>query len=167
MLLELQNIKNKIDYLANQSFDDDFLENERRKRVNWVRASKDIEALGGFKNLLTQLYPDRAHFVYELLQNAEDQAATKVYFSLQKDCFYFLHNGDKTFSNDDIVSITSISLSTKKDDTNKYIEEMLSTTSDITNRNFKYTNPIPKTAKNKQYTMLLCLKRVTDSRFII
>ena len=119
MMLHLEKIKNRIDYSVEQSFDDEFLENKRQENIEWVTASKKIDVLGGITNLLTQLYPDNAHFIYELLQNSEDQEAKKVYFSLQKDCLYFLHNGAKDFSNDDIVSITSIGRSLKKDDTNK------------------------------------------------
>ena len=119
MILELQSIKNKIDYLNDQSFDDDFLENIRKKRVNYIKAAQDNDFTDGLENLLTRLYPDNAHFVYELLQNAEDANATKIYFSLQEDCFYFLHNGSKNFSIDDINSITSIGKSQKVEDTNK------------------------------------------------
>ena len=48
--------------------------------VNFVKASKGRGAYVGLKKLLTELYPDKAHFIYELLQNAEDQDATKVEF---------------------------------------------------------------------------------------
>jgi len=119
MISRLRGIKNKIDYSVEQSFDNEFLENKRQEIIEWVTATKKIDSLIGITNLLTQLYPDNAHFIYELLQNAEDAGATKVYFSLQEDCLYFLHNGAKGFSNDDIVSITSIGRSLKKDDKNK------------------------------------------------
>jgi len=119
MILELQSIKNGIDYLKDQSFGDGFLEDVRKKRANYIKAAQDNDFTDGIENLLTRLYPDNAHFVYELLQNAEDAGATKVYFSLQKDCLYFLHNGGKKFSVDDINSITSIGQSQKLEDTNK------------------------------------------------
>jgi len=119
MILELQSIKNGIDYSKDQSFDDGFLEDVRKKRVNYIKAAQDNDFTDGIENLLTRLYPDNAHFIYELLQNAEDAGATKVYFSLQNDCLYFLHNGGKKFSVDDINSITSIGQSQKLEDTNK------------------------------------------------
>jgi len=119
MILELQKIRNKINYSADQSFNDDFLEDIRKKRVSYIKAAQDNDFIDGLENLLTRLYPDTAHFVYELLQNAEDANATKVYFSLQEDCLYFLHNGSKTFSIDDVNSITSIGQSQKLEDTNK------------------------------------------------
>jgi len=119
MISKLKNIRNKIDYSIDRPFDNDFLEDVRKKRVNYIRAAQDNDFTDGLENLLTRLYPDKAHFVYELLQNAEDANATKVYFSLQEDCLYFLHNGSKEFSVDDVNSITSIGQSQKLEDTNK------------------------------------------------
>lgn len=83
----------------------------------FVQASKDRGAYNGLKNLLTELYPDKAHFVYELLQNAEDQEATEVEFCLGKEKLVFKHNGKKRdFTLEDIDSITNIGNSTKRDD---------------------------------------------------
>ena len=70
----------------------------------------------GFKHLLTDLYPDNAHFIYELLQNAEDAGASKIHFVLNSDRLEFEHNGDKLFEIEDIESITNIGSSTKADD---------------------------------------------------
>ena len=70
----------------------------------------------GIKRLLTDLYPDNAHFIYELLQNAEDVQATEVRFMLKEDGVEFEHNGDRLFSIDDVESITNFGNSTKKDD---------------------------------------------------
>ncbi len=70
----------------------------------------------GIKNLLTELYPDNAHFIYELLQNAEDAGASEVLFTLTKDSVDFEHNGACLFSLKDVNSITSIGASTKRDD---------------------------------------------------
>ena len=119
MITKLQNIRNKINYSADQSFDNDFLEGVRRRRINYIKAAQENDFKDGLENLLTRLYPDNAHFVYELLQNAEDADATKVYFCLQEDCLYFLHNGSKEFSVKDVDSITSISKSQKLEDVNK------------------------------------------------
>jgi len=68
--------------------------------------------------LLTQLYSERTHFIYELLQNAEDAEATKVRFKLSKDCFEVYHNG-RVFNEADIKGICSIVSSTKVNDSTK------------------------------------------------
>ena len=39
------------------------------KRKSWVDTTKSNGFDNGIKNLLTELYPDNAHFIYELLQN--------------------------------------------------------------------------------------------------
>ncbi|MGN0634277.1 MAG: sacsin N-terminal ATP-binding-like domain-containing protein [Oscillospiraceae bacterium] len=63
----------------------------------------------GINKLLSDLYPDTAHFVYELLQNAEDMNATIVRFILSDDGLDFEHNGTKRdFTIDDIDAITNI-----------------------------------------------------------
>ena len=86
------------------------------KRKKWVEASRENDFEDGIKRLLTDLYPDNAHFIYELLQNAEDAQATEVRFILQEDGVKFEHNGDRLFSIEDVEAITSIGITTKKDD---------------------------------------------------
>lgn len=88
----------------------------RQKRLKWVEANRENGFDDGIKRLLTDLYPDNAHFIYELLQNAEDARASKVQFILTNDRVEFEHNGDRLFSIEDVESITSIGISTKKDD---------------------------------------------------
>ena len=87
---------------------------EKRKR--WVEANRENDFEDGIKNLLTDLYPDNAHFTYELLQNAEDAGASKVQFNLNTDRLEFEHNGDRLFEIEDVTSITSIGVSTKRND---------------------------------------------------
>lgn len=87
---------------------------EKRKR--WVEANRENDFEDGIKNLLTDLYPDNAHFTYELLQNAEDAGASKVQFDLNTDRLEFEHNGDRLFEIEDVTSITSIGVSTKRND---------------------------------------------------
>lgn len=82
-------------------------------RINWVSASEDNGFNEGISKLLTELYPDKAHFVYELLQNAEDAKATRVAFSLYQDRLEFVHDGTHLFNLEDIDSITSIANTTK------------------------------------------------------
>ena len=88
------------------------------KRKSWVDTTKSNGFDNGIKNLLTELYPDNAHFIYELLQNAEDTEATEVKFSLKDNELIFQHNG-RDFDFKDIEGITSIGQGTKKDDINK------------------------------------------------
>jgi hypothetical protein len=67
----------------------------------------------GWYKTLSDLYPDNAHFIFELLQNSEDVDATRVEFKLSDDSLIFLHNGTRAFSEDDINSITNIGDSNK------------------------------------------------------
>ena len=52
----------------------------RQKRLKWVESNRENGFDEGINRLLTELYPDNAHFIYELLQNAEDPEATIVEF---------------------------------------------------------------------------------------
>ena len=88
----------------------------RKKREKWVEANRENDFEEGIKRLLTDLYPDNAHFIYELLQNAEDARASEVQFVLTNDSVEFEHNGNRLFSEKDVEAITSIGFSTKKDD---------------------------------------------------
>lgn len=72
-------------------------------------------------------YPESAHFIYELLQNADDAEATEVNITIKQDEMLFKHNGKKHFdisSKDsekvgDLNSITGIGDSSKADNQNK------------------------------------------------
>jgi hypothetical protein len=97
----------------------DFIEKLQEKRNRWVMTNKENDFEEGIISLLTELYPDNAHFIYELLQNAEDAEAQKVSFELCKNQLTFTHNGKKLFSESDIEAITNIGKGTKKDDVNK------------------------------------------------
>lgn len=86
-------------------------------------------SMRGTKNSVVEKYSDQAHFIYELLQNADDAKATEVRFELCKDKLIFAHNGTRHFSVSnpktededsnsgklgDINAITSIANSNKK-----------------------------------------------------
>jgi hypothetical protein len=86
------------------------------KRKKWIEANRENGFEDGIKLLLIDLYPDSAHFIFELLQNAEDAGASTVRFILNNESVEFEHNGDRLFSIEDVDSITSIGVSTKKDD---------------------------------------------------
>ena len=52
----------------------------------------------GVKTSVVDKYPESAHFVYELLQNADDVFATYAEFMLFEDGLIFKHNGTVPFS---------------------------------------------------------------------
>jgi superfamily I DNA and/or RNA helicase len=100
-----------------------------------VNRGKSAEALEGFalrgvKNSVVEKYSAQAHFIYELLQNADDAKATSARFVLSEDKLIFAHNGTRRFtvsdptteeqdkengSLGDINSITAIGGSNKTD----------------------------------------------------
>ena len=92
------------------------VEELRRNRQELVEVLRKNGFEAGFKRLLTDLYPDKAHFIYELLQNAEDAQASEVRFILKEDGVEFEHNGNRLFLTEDVDSITNIGDSTKKND---------------------------------------------------
>lgn len=80
-----------------------------QNRKELIESHRKNNFTDGIHALLTDLYPDTAHFIYELLQNAEDMNATEVRFVLKNDALYFEHNGTKrSFTLDDIDAITNI-----------------------------------------------------------
>ena len=91
--------------------------NELSKQRKTLRqALIDGGMFEGFRRLLVKLFPSDAHFIYELLQNAEDAGASEVHFILNADKLEFEHNGDQLFDIEDVESITNIGSSTKADD---------------------------------------------------
>lgn len=66
-------------------------------------------AVRGYKDSVVEKYSDQAHFIYELLQNADDACATRARFILEENRLIFAHNGLRHFSvsnpvNEDIDS---------------------------------------------------------------
>lgn len=74
------------------------LEEVRRDREDLARVLKKH---AGIRKIVEDLYPDSAHFIYELLQNAEDTGATEAHFELSKTSIAFEHNG-RAFEPQDI-----------------------------------------------------------------
>ena len=72
----------------------------------------------GIRKLVEELYADKAHFIYELLQNAEDAKASKVLFDLKEDKLIFSHDGKRPFEEKDVWGITDLGEGTKADDQN-------------------------------------------------
>lgn len=67
---------------------------------------------------LIQLYKDKVHFVFELLQNAEDAKARYIKFVLYDDRLEVLHDG-KPFTSSNLQSLFNIGLSDKVNDVNQ------------------------------------------------
>lgn len=101
-----------------------------QKRHNTATTLMDDFAISNMWNSVIEKYSDQAHFIYELLQNANDAKATKSSFQLTKNGLCFKHNGTKNFwvSNPDnekldqqnnklgdINAITAVAQSNKKD----------------------------------------------------
>lgn len=84
-----------------------------RKRQGWITSSQENNF--DFDSILAGLYNDPSHFVYEILQNAEDACAKTVHFELFEDKLDIRHNG-RDFDFKDIEGVTGIGISTKKTD---------------------------------------------------
>jgi hypothetical protein len=84
-------------------------------RQKWVQSSKENNF--DFDSILPGIYNDPSHFIYEILQNAEDAGAKEISFSLFDDRLEIVHDG-KDFNFKDLNGITGIGISTKKDKIN-------------------------------------------------
>lgn len=69
----------------------------REKRLNQAEVLTDF-SMKGLARGTSDIYPDPAHFVYELLQNADDAEATCATFYLNGDALIFKHNGTIHFT---------------------------------------------------------------------
>ena len=78
-----------------------------------IKALRDRGEEDSFRKLLSDLYPKKAHFIYELFQNAEDTGAKICKFTLTKKELIFDHDG-RVFIEQDVIGITGIGNSTKK-----------------------------------------------------
>ncbi|MCD0161809.1 hypothetical protein IHN63_10885 [Deinococcus sp. 6YEL10] len=94
-----------------------FLERLYQERKQLADVLNNAE-YSGIRGIVEELYPDKAHFLYELLQNAEDTQATQVTFRLEADRLTFEHNG-VPFSEADVRGITNIGKGTKRDSDDK------------------------------------------------
>lgn len=78
-------------------------------QTEWKALTRDPQR---YEELLAGHYSDSNHFIYELLQNAEDEKATKVVFEYYDDKLIFYHDG-KPFNEKDVIGVSSM-LSGKK-----------------------------------------------------
>lgn len=79
------------------------------------------KSLGGIWKGIVEKYSDKAHFIYELLQNADDAKATEVQFEIRAHELLFAHNGTRHFTissveseNGDVNAITAVANSNKQ-----------------------------------------------------
>ena len=84
---------------------------EKRKRLNETLKENQTN----LHAMVVEAYPDKAHFIYELLQNAEDAGAHHVHFELENSRLAYWHDG-RAFNLKDIESITNIGNSSKLED---------------------------------------------------
>ena len=126
--LESSNQK-KTDYVSLTSSEEDTLFDKLHDSRVASCAEFNKRSFRGVWRSVIDKYPDTAHFIYELLQNADDALATKASIILYKDSLIFKHNGTVHFSvtddDDDTItpghinSITGIGDSSKNDKENK------------------------------------------------
>ena len=76
---------------------DDFFDKLITKRKKEAEDDENNFSRGNSNEEDKDMYPDKAHFVYELLQNADDAEAEYARFVLNKTGLFFVHNG-KPFS---------------------------------------------------------------------
>jgi hypothetical protein len=76
------------DYRAISAYNEEMLGKDRASRMSQV-----------------SMYADTAHFVFEILQNADDAGATEVVFAVSDDRLIIEHNGNP-FTSDDVKAIS-------------------------------------------------------------
>ena len=87
--------------------------------VDKIEIDQDLEGmLRRALERIIQLYTDKSHFVYELLQNAEDAGATGIKFIQYADRLEVLHDG-RPFTEQNLKSLCDIGMSDKADNLNQ------------------------------------------------
>lgn len=87
--------------------------------VDEIKSTQDKDEM--LRNALIriiQLYPEKVHFIYELLQNAEDAEAKNIKFVLYDDRLEVMHDG-KPFTLSDLRSLFNIGKSNKAENYNQ------------------------------------------------
>jgi len=85
------------------SADYEKIRDENIARYGWDTAVLD---------LLGELYSERTHFLFELIQNAEDAGATEVAFELFEDRLELRHDG-RPFTEADVRGVCGVGKSGK------------------------------------------------------
>ena len=84
---------------------------QRIREENIARYGWDTAVL----DLLGQLYSERTHFIFELIQNAEDAGATELAFELSQDRLELRHDG-RPFTESDVRGVCGVGQSDKAGD---------------------------------------------------
>ncbi len=84
---------------------------EKIREENIARYGWDTAVL----DLLGQLYSERTHFIFELIQNAEDAGATELAFELYPDRLELRHDG-RPFTEADVRGVCGVGKSGKSGD---------------------------------------------------
>ena len=84
---------------------------EKIREENIARYGWDTAVL----DLLGQLYSERTHFIFELIQNAEDAGATELAFELFEDRLELRHDG-RPFTEADVRGVCGVGKSAKAGD---------------------------------------------------
>ena len=84
---------------------------EKIREENIARYGWDTAVL----DLLGQLYSERTHFIFELIQNAEDAGATELAFELAADRLELRHDG-RPFTEADVRGVCGVGKSGKSGD---------------------------------------------------
>ena len=80
-----------------------------KNKHDWYAMTEEPQK---YEALLAGHYSDSNHFVYELLQNAEDEKADRVVIEYYKDKLIFYHNGEP-FDENDVKGVSSMLMGTK------------------------------------------------------
>ena len=87
--------------------------------VDKIEIDQDLEGmLRRALERIIQLYTDKSHFVYELLQNAEDAEATSITFVQFPDRLEVMHNG-KPFTTQNLQGLCDMGKSDKINNLNQ------------------------------------------------
>src|SRR5690348_10455310 len=97
---------------------DSWFEELSSSHREWIKLTRKIDFEKGIRGAAVDKYSDPVHFIYELLQNAEDQEASEAWFQLTATHLIFCHNG-KPFTRQDVKNITGIGNSDKPEEANK------------------------------------------------
>ena len=77
--------------------------------IEYVKAAKRKKI--NFDTILSDLYNDPSHFIYEILQNAEDAGAKSITFNLLPDLLEIHHDANKNFIFEDVAEPGAMSIS--------------------------------------------------------
>lgn len=112
-----------------------------KNKHDWYAMTEEPQK---YEALLAGHYSDSNHFVYELLQNAEDENADRVVIEYDKNQLIFYHNGEP-FDEADVKGVSSMLMGTKSKNDAQTIGRFGMGFKSV----FKYTNQ-PEVYSNKE-----------------